>query len=116
MPDTQTRSPETQASIEVVQRLYDAAVGGDMDTVLDSLTEDFVLEEPQFLPYGGVYEGRQGFAELIQKALTQLDVQKMSIDRFVADGEWVIGIIRMPLVGSGEEILLAEESKVRDGK
>jgi uncharacterized protein len=57
-----------------------------------------------------------GCAIFIGKVNQVLDVSKISVDRMVAEGERVIGIIRMPDQKTGESIVLAEESVIRNGK
>ena len=45
---------------EIVEDLYSAAVNGDMESFFAQLSDDLVLTEPGFLPYGGVYQGKEG--------------------------------------------------------
>ena len=45
-----------------------------------------------------------------------LDVSTLTADRYIAHGERVFGVYRIRDLGSGEDILMAEESVVRDGK
>ena len=45
-----------------------------------------------------------------------LDVAQMQVIRMVAEGDRAIGIIEMPDIATGEQILLAEESLIHDGK
>jgi hypothetical protein len=40
---------------------------------------------------------------------------KISADYLVADGDRVFGVIRMPDLKTGKDVLLAEESVIRDG-
>lgn len=107
---------QTEASQALMERMYGAAIKGDFDDVLSCLSDDLVVNEPPFLPYGRVYRGLEGFGELIANVTQVLDVSKMIVDRYVSQGDRVIGIIRMPDLRTGEHILLAEESLIRDGK
>ena len=114
---TQTAATsQTEASQALMERLYGSAIKGDFEDVLACLSDDLVVNEPPFLPYGRVYRGREGFGELIANVTQALDVSKMIIDRYVSQGDRVIGIIRMPDLRTGEHIVLAEESLIRDGK
>jgi ketosteroid isomerase-like protein len=106
----------TEASRALMVRMYDSAVRGDFPDVLACLSPDLVVNEPPFLPYGEIYRGRDGFEKLISRVTLVLDVSRMVIDRMVAEDDRVIGIIRMPELASGEDILLAEESLIRDGQ
>src|SRR5581483_10413058 len=74
-----------------------------------------VVNEPHFLPYGGVHTGVAAFMAMMPKVLELMDVSQMRVERFIGQGDRVIGIIRMPDRATGEEVLLAEESLIRDG-
>jgi ketosteroid isomerase-like protein len=113
MTSVETQTETTRA---LLTRMYDSAARGDFADVLACLADDLVVHEPPYLPYGGIYDGVEAFQGLIGLVVQHLDVSKMVVDRMVADGDRVIGIIRMPAVATGEDILLAEESLVRDGK
>jgi uncharacterized protein len=107
------------SSRDLMTRMYDAAARADYDDVFACLSEDLVVNEPPFLPYGDTYRGHNGFRDLIGKVTQVLDVSKMRVIRMVAEGDRAIGIIEMPDItpgGKGEKILLAEESLIRDGK
>jgi uncharacterized protein len=113
MTVTQSRS---EASRALMTRMYTSAANADFEDVFACLSEDLVVNEPPFLPYGAVYSGHDGFRDLIGKVTQVLDVSKMTVIRMVADDDRAIGIIEMPDVATGEQILLAEESLIRDGK
>ncbi|MGH8999611.1 MAG: nuclear transport factor 2 family protein [Acidimicrobiia bacterium] len=106
----------TERNRELIQAIYDAAVAGDMAAVLERLADDVVIHEPAFLPYGGVYRGKEAFGDLLGKIAKTYDMTKIRADYLVADGERVIGLLRMPDLVTGEDVVLAEESVVRDGK
>jgi ketosteroid isomerase-like protein len=97
-------------------RMYESAANADYDDVFACLSEDLVVNEPPFLPYGDVYHGHDGFRRLIGKVTRVLDVSRMHVIRMVAEDDRTIGIIEMPDLATGEQILLAEESLIRDGK
>lgn len=97
-----------------VRDFYAAGVRGDLDAFVSYLADDFVLYEPPFLPYGGAYHGRQAMLEGFGKIGEYLDVSGLEVDHLVADGEHVIGILRAPDRATGELVLIAEESTLRD--
>jgi hypothetical protein len=101
---------------QTVLDFYAAGVRGDLDAFVSFMSEDFVLHEPPFLPYGGAYRTKQGMLEGFAKICEYLDVSGLEIDHMVADGEHVIGILRAPDRATGELVLIAEESTLRDGK
>lgn len=106
----------TTSSRDLMTRMYDSAAKADYDDVFDCLSEDLIVNEPPFLPYGDTYRGHDGFRSLIGKVTQVLDVSQMRVIRMVAEGDRAIGIIEMPDIATGEPILLAEESLIREGK
>jgi hypothetical protein len=106
----------TEANRRLMQALYDAVSAGDLDGVFSRLADDVVIREPAFLPYGGEYRGKELFGELVGKIAKTYDMTQIRADYLVADGERVIGVLRMPDLVTGEDVLVAEESVIRDGK
>lgn len=112
-----TTESGTEASRALMTHMYDSAAKGDFAAVLACLADDLVVHEPPFLPYGGDHQGVDAFANGVIPAVMQhLDVSRLVVDRMVAENDRVIGIIRMPAHATGGDILLAEESLIRDGK
>jgi hypothetical protein len=106
----------TEQSRAIVAALYEAAKAGDVEGVLAVMDDEVVVHEPEFLPYGGTYQGKQGFLDLFTKIVKVYDMTAVQYDYLVADGDKVIGILRMPDLNTGQDVLLAEQSIVRDGK
>lgn len=106
----------TERNRAVVRGLYDAATSGDLPGALEALAEDVVVYEPDFLPYGGVYRGKQAFVELFGKIAQCLDLSRVTVHYYVADGERVIAVLGIPDLTTGELAHFAEQSTVRDGK
>jgi len=101
----------------VVMGMYAAGMSGDVAGMVGYMAEDgFVLSEPPFLPYGGTYRGRDGMIEAFAKIGEYLDVASIEVDHTVADGEYVIVVLRATDRRSGGRVLLAEENVVRDGE
>lgn len=101
---------------KTVAAFYAAGVGGDVDTMLSYLSDDLVVREPEYLPYGGIHRGKQGLLGVFQAIQQYADVSALTIDHLVADGDRVIGIIDVPELRTGNMIRLAEESRLVDGK
>ena len=106
----------TEQNRQLMQAIYDAVSAGDLGGVLDRLADDVVIREPEFLPYGGVYRGKEHFGDVVGKIAKTYDMTQIRADYIVADGERVIGVLRMPDLATGEDVLVAEESIIRDGK
>jgi ketosteroid isomerase-like protein len=111
-----TSTRVTEANRTVVQNLYEAGISGDIPGLLSAMADDVVIREPEFLPYGGVYVGKDAFLGMYEKVATLLDVTKIRLEYTVADGDRVIGLLRMPDLNTGQDIVFAEQSTLRDGK
>ena len=107
---------DTETSREIVAALYAALTRGDIDATLSYVADDLVLREPAFLPYGDIYHGKAGMVAAVEKITKYLDVSRVETRYLVADGDRVFGVVSVPDSRSGEYVLLAEESLVRDGK
>ncbi|GAB2458862.1 nuclear transport factor 2 family protein [Jatrophihabitans fulvus] len=105
-------SPDTEATRELVSR---TSAGG-LEAVLVTLHDDLVLDEPPFLPYGGIHHGRDGFLAVMKGASALLDLPSVRVESVVADGERAVRIMSLRLLDSGAPVRIAEEITVRDGK
>ncbi|MFE9250040.1 nuclear transport factor 2 family protein [Streptomyces sp. NPDC007088] len=64
----QTKTP-AESPAQVVRGLYDALSKGDVPGVLARLAPEVIIDEPIQLPYGGVHQGREVFAQSILGAM-----------------------------------------------
>jgi uncharacterized protein len=110
------QADETQTTLAVAKQLYDAVSAADLDGVLACLSEDVVVREPSFLPYGGVYRGIDDFSRMFPMAAELLDVTQLRVDRLVASGDRVVSILRIRERATGEDVVVAEESRIAAGK
>ena len=111
-----TLTSVTEENRRLVQDMYDAGVRGDVEGLMSKLAPDVAVHEPALLPYGAVYHGHQEFLDLFTKIAQVLDISKITLDYLVADGDRVIGVLRIPDPATGGQVLLAEQSTIRDGK
>jgi uncharacterized protein len=105
-----------EANRALMTHMYVAAAKGDFAGVLACLADDVVVNEPALLPYGGTYHGTTDFMNVIPKIAELLDLANLRVDRLIADSDRVIGVIRRADRATGQDVLLAEESRIRDGK
>ena len=101
---------------DVVARMYDAAAGGDLDGFFGAMSDDVVVREPRFLSYGGTYSGKDELVALVSKLAAEFDLSTLKAEYIVADGDRAFAVLRIGLAGSDESLVVAEESRVRDGK
>lgn len=63
---------------ENYQALQAAIMAGDFEGIRAYVDDDFVLYEPEALPYGGVFRGPQGFIDLAKKIRELFEVDVVS--------------------------------------
>lgn len=61
------------------------AMAGDVATFLAALHPDVMLHEPTYLPYGGEFQGRQGFIKVLTEGAKFLDVAGIEVLSATAD-------------------------------
>lgn len=105
----------TDASRKAVEKMYAAGISGDIEGMMTLLAEDVVVHEPPFLPYGGDHHGHAGFTELFASINEYLDMAQVKVDRIIADGPWVIAVMRIPDRVTGKDVILSDELLVHDG-
>lgn len=52
---------------DLLRQHYSLNAAGDQAAARELLTDDFVITVPAFMPFGGVYRGKDAFLELIPK-------------------------------------------------
>lgn len=108
---------EPDAPRSVVERFYRSTTAGDMADALECLAPDIVLHQAESLPYAGSHHGLAAAAAVAGQIAEVLDLAGMVVDDIVADGEHVVGLVRLPLRSDpSREMRLSEHSWVRNGK
>ena len=69
--DVQTASQNLQSLMGFVESF----LGGDPETALEFIHPDVVAYEPESLPYGGEYRGKDAFLELMNKIGKTVEVE-----------------------------------------
>jgi uncharacterized protein len=72
-----------------LKALYGAVIKGDLEAVVKLLHPEFVVVEPESLPYGGTYRGRDAFLGELLPKMTK-DFQLVLEDVRVLDGGDVV--------------------------
>jgi uncharacterized protein len=106
------KTAETRA---VVAAMYEAAIAGDIATVMAALSPDVIVHEPSFLEIGGLVRGREAFAGVVQWLAERLDLSQMRVDRMIVDGPRAVSILHIPDRTTGKPVVIAEESTVEAG-
>jgi len=95
--------------LQTVRSLYDAFARRDLDAIHSCLAPDIVIEQPECLPWGGRYEGHEGFDSFIGALLRRLDPALETTDLFDA-GEHIvhIGRSRGTILANGDRYDVSE--------
>ena len=107
---TQTNA---EANKQLVVGAIESAMAGDMEGFTDSLHPEVEVHEPDYLPYGGVYRGKEGFMELFGKATAVLDFPTLKVES--ATGDEAILLMTCKLLSNGEERHITEHWEIEDG-
>jgi ketosteroid isomerase-like protein len=85
-----------QQNTALIQKLYAAFAKGDVQTILDQLTEDvdWTLEGPDVIPFAGKRKGVAQVKKFFEALATTQTGQKLTIDTFVAQGDQVATVGR----------------------
>jgi ketosteroid isomerase-like protein len=81
-----------QANVQVVQAAYVAFTRGDIQSILNTLSDDVEWIEPPVEPLGGTYRGREGVAKFFQKVSETSDFSSFEPREFVAQGDRVVAL------------------------
>ena len=105
----------TERNRALVLGALEAAKAGDMESFFKAMHPRIQIHEPAHLPYGGVYQGPDGFAELLVQALEVLDIGKLELISATADEERTILLMTVPLLATGEVMHITEHWRVEGG-
>jgi ketosteroid isomerase-like protein len=85
-----------QANADLVLKLYDAFSRGDIQTILNHVSEDIHWETPapKSVPYAGTFSGPKGVQQFFTALGGTQRNQKLTTDEVVAQGDKVVTIGR----------------------
>ncbi|RIV18647.1 nuclear transport factor 2 family protein [Fibrisoma montanum] len=108
------------SNLAVVQAIYQAVARNDLPTVLQSLDEHVITHQATSLPYGGTYQGHDGFMQMGTAIFNIWDGFQTTPDEFLDAGDWVIvrAIMRGKAHQTGRplDMPLTELWRLQDGK
>jgi ketosteroid isomerase-like protein len=109
----------TASPADVVRGLYDALSKGDVPGVLAKLAPEVIVDEPDQLPYGGVHQGREAFAQSVLGAMMGYANVAMTDAEVFEGPTGVVGTLTGLLTAhtTGEEfpLTMVEIHQVEDG-
>ena len=109
----------TEATRELLTRFYECfGHGKETKAILPQFYHpDIVVELPSYLPYGGIHVGLgKVLGGAAANASDYLDFRTLRVESMCIDGEVGIGVVRVNVTDSEDEMILAHHWTVRDGK
>jgi ketosteroid isomerase-like protein len=101
----------------IVRSYYEGAQRGDISEFAKSLHPDFVVSAPNYLPWGGSHHGAERFLQVIlPQAAKALDFGRFGYERFTAEDDHVVVLIRVGVAGSNAMIKISEHWDLKDEK
>ena len=81
----------SRTHVETASALYELFGAGKLEEIKALLAPDFVLENPlpSIIPFGGRYEGGDGFVRYATGIGEGIRIEEFTIDRMLCDGEYV---------------------------
>ena len=79
---------------QVIRGMYDALTRGDVDAILNSLTEDVVWDVPGAAPYAGVREGREQVRAYFAERDRVEQSDQYDLEETVSEGDKVVALGR----------------------
>jgi ketosteroid isomerase-like protein len=111
---------ENEMSVQgkaVVDAYYQAGVRGDLPSFATFLHPDFKVTAPNYLPWGGTHNGAAFFRDQVLQHLPEtLDFSRFSYDSLTAEGNHVVALINIGVVGTNAVIKISEHWNVESGK
>lgn len=111
-----------QENTQIVQGVYDAFTRGDIEAVLNALTDDveWWIDGPPEIPYAGTRYGREQVAQNFVTLNETVDFEHFAPEEFIAQGDQVVAVgadqRRVRATGKLVENKWAMVFTLRDGK
>jgi ketosteroid isomerase-like protein len=111
-----------QQNTALIQKLYDSFAKGDIQTILDNLTDDveWGLEGPAIIAFAGQKKGREQVKGFFEALATTQRGMKLTVDQFVAQDNRVASTGRyaatVTATGKSFDSPVAHFFEIRDGK
>ena len=105
----------TEKNRAIAEAMYKAGIAQDYEGFMEGLSDDLVIDEPDFLPYRGIYH-KKDFLSLMEKINRFMDLSKITLHYLIADGDRVAACLGIPDTTTGELTHFLEQCTFRDGK
>lgn len=110
----------TMTAAEVLESVYTHMRQGDWDSVQALLSDDFKVVEPESLPYGGLWEGKDALQRLFPAVMQCFDDPSPFIKEIIGGQEWAAVIVDFTVTSKKSGVrftqTVSEVGRVVDGK
>ena len=106
--------------LEMTHAMYASLDQGDWDSVADWMAEDLVIREPESLPFGGDWKGRDAMQRLFGSVMGYWDNPVVERTAIVGNDDLTVTLVNLTVTSkiSGTRFTskVAETTYYRDGK
>lgn len=108
----------SQSNFDTVRNALKWLAEGKLDLVLECVADDFKVIEAANLPYGGIYKGREGFAEMARNLTATWQNFSFEINDMFGSDDYVgmLETLKGTVDGRPFEMPVLETWRFRDGK
>lgn len=110
----------SMTSAQVLSSVYQCMGQGDWDGVYELLADDFTVVEPESLPYGGLWEGKDALQRLYPAVMVHFDDPAPLIKEVIGGEHWAAVIVDFTVTskktGNRFTQTVSEVGRVVDGK
>lgn len=82
-------------NVQIVTSIYQALERGDIPGMVAALDAEFVMHEPQSLPYGGTYRGPDGFLQALATIAEYFSNVKLTVTETLDAGDTVVALVHV---------------------
>ena len=111
-----------QDNVAIIRKMYAAFSAGDVETILDSITDDVEWTNygPSTIPYAGSWSGRSQVTQFFQAIDSSTTGGKVTPETFTAEGDTVVSTGRYTATvrntGTQIDVPIAHLFTLRNGK
>ena len=106
--------------LDLMRQVYAIAGQGRWDEVEGLLSDNLVIYEPESLPYGGEWRGRDALRRLYAEVMSYWADPQVTVRSIVGDEEWSVALLDFAMTAraTGDRFTthVAEASRAEDGK
>jgi ketosteroid isomerase-like protein len=110
----------SMTAAEILGSVYQRMGEQDWEGVMALLSDDFKIIEPESLPYGGVWEGKDAFQRLYPAVVSHFDEFSPVIKEIIGGSDWAAVIVDLTLISkkTGRRFVqsVSEVGRVSGGK